>query len=153
MFANIGYVGFIGALTAYSQKQIAISQKVWIPKPANSSIHWTYVGTPWAFVLRDVAQFANTLDEAVNMLYNTKRTIMNMFGFGSGVSRSFEGIEYASNVLYTFTDKNYTYYSDAHPQLDGVFFWDRHPQPSSDPCLGNILKANWGSITAATLYR
>jgi len=32
-FANIGYLGLIGSITAFSSAQIAISEKVWIPKP------------------------------------------------------------------------------------------------------------------------
>lgn len=140
IFANIGYLGMIGTLTAFSKSQIAISQKVWIPNPANSSIHWSYIGQPWTFVLRDIAQTTNTLQEAVDLMFNTKRTIMNMFGIGSGQSKEFEGVEYASNLLYTFNDLNYTANSEAHPELYGVFYWDKHPQPSNDPCLGNILK-------------
>lgn len=66
-------------------------------------------------MLRDVAQFATTLQDAVDMLFNTKRTVMIMLGIGSGKSRSFEGIEYSANDLYTFSDTNYTYYSAAHP--------------------------------------
>jgi hypothetical protein len=45
---------------------------------------------------------------------------MLMLGVGSGASRSFEGVEYSANYLIPFTDKNYTYYSPEHPQLDGV---------------------------------
>ena len=30
--ANIGYAGFIGSLTAFSSKGIAISEKVWVSK-------------------------------------------------------------------------------------------------------------------------
>lgn len=37
--------------------------------------------------------------------------------------------------------------------MDGVFFWDKHTQPSNNPCLGNILQSQYGEISAATLYR
>lgn len=60
-------------------------------------------------------------------MFNANRTIMNMFGIGSGASKAFEGIEYASNLMYTFNDHNYTYNNEIHPQLDGVFYWDKHP--------------------------
>ena len=43
------------------------------------------------------------------------------FGFGSEKSKSFEGIEYSSNSLFIYDDKNYTYYNESHhPQMDGM---------------------------------
>jgi len=56
-------------------------------------------------------------------------------------------------MLSVFDDKNYTYYDEFHPQLNGVMFWDQHPQPSNDSCVGNILKQNHGKINGETLYR
>lgn len=74
-------------------------------------------------------------------------------GLGSKNDQSFRGILYGHNNLTNFDDKNYTYYSDVHPQMDGVFFWDKHPQPSKSPCMGQVLKANYGHLSSETLYR
>lgn len=49
--ANIGWVGFVGALTGMSQK-VALGEKVWLP-PKNS-VKMTRYGNPWTYVIRDV---------------------------------------------------------------------------------------------------
>lgn len=75
-------------------------------------------------------------------------------GWGSLPDNTFRGMNFASNFLYLYDDKNYTFYDDiSHPQLDGVFFYDKHVQPSDDYCMGDILKESHGQITAETLYR
>ena len=75
-------------------------------------------------------------------------------GFGSLPDNTFRGVDYATNVLIFYDDKNYTRYdSVAHPQLDGVFFYDRRVQPSTDTCVANILKSKHGFITPETLFR
>jgi hypothetical protein len=73
-------------------------------------------------------------------------------GFGSLPDNTFRGLDYAHNFVTFFDDSNYTHYSDSHPQLDGIFYYDKHVQPSNNVCLGNILKEKHGKITAETLY-
>ncbi len=46
-------------------------------------------------------------------------------GIGSDEDNAFRGVMYGSNTLRVFDDKNYTYYSDSHPQMDGVMYWDQ----------------------------
>lgn len=53
-FANIGYAGLVGSITAFSSNGIAISEKVWMP-PKSDPAKWTYSGKPWMYVLRDLA--------------------------------------------------------------------------------------------------
>lgn len=55
-FANIGYLGMIGVLSAMSKNGISVGEKVMIPNdPAAFPIYpsTTYLGKPWQFVLRD----------------------------------------------------------------------------------------------------
>lgn len=37
--------------------------------------------------------------------------------------------------------------------MNGIFYYDKFVQPSSNPCVGNILQSFHGEITAETLYR
>lgn len=74
-------------------------------------------------------------------------------GWGSLPDNTFRGMDYAANMLYYYDDKNYTHYTDVHPQLNGLFFYDKQVQPSGNPCMGNILKGAHGKITPETLYR
>jgi len=32
-----------------------------------------------------------------------------------------------------------TKYTAAHPKIKGVAFFDKHSQPSNDPCVGQLL--------------
>lgn len=57
---------------------------------------------------------------------SAKRTAAIHLGFGSAADKSFRGYEYAANYLADYDDKNYTRYSTAHPQLDGVMYFDKH---------------------------
>jgi len=50
------------------------------------------------------------------------RTMMIHLGWGSLPDKTFRGMDYAANMLYYYDDKNYTHYSDVHPQLNGVYF-------------------------------
>ena len=74
-------------------------------------------------------------------------------GLGSLPDKSFRGVTYSSNYIEFYNDQNYTHYSDAHPQLPGVFFQDKGIQPSNDFCLGSIAKENHGKITPETMFR
>ena len=157
-FANIGYLGLIGTLTSMSKIGISAGEKVMIPNDVPIypiPPETPYVGKPWMFVLRDTVQFSNNIIDVYNNLASSSRTAMIHGGWASAPENTFRGMNYAANWLCLYDDKNYTQYNPTtHPELSGVFFLDRHTQPSlSDTCLGSILKSQHGNITAETLYR
>jgi hypothetical protein len=54
VFANIGFAGFIGSITAINDQGMAFAEKVW--KPVNlPQYKATYVGKPWIYMFRDLA--------------------------------------------------------------------------------------------------
>jgi len=142
----------VGAITAFSSEGIAVSEKVWYPLK-NDTAKYTYFGKPWTYVLRDLVQFGHNLEDTIEALEDTKRTMKLHIGIGSESDNQFRGIEYASNKITVFDDTNYTYYTPSHPQLEGVMFWDKHVQPSGDSCVGEILQSSHKQITMETLYR
>ena len=156
-FANIGYMGSIGTLTAMSKIGISAGEKVMVindPKYYPEDPQITYFGKPWMFVLRDTVQFANNIADVEDMLLSAQRTMKIHGGWGSLPDNTFRGMNYAANYVEFFDDKNYTWYNNfSQPQLDGVFFLNKHVQPSDDPCMGNILREQHGQITAETMYR
>jgi hypothetical protein len=79
--------------------------------------------------------------------------MMIHLGFGSLPDKLFRGVDFASNFVTFYNDQNYTHYSDAHPQLNGVFYYDKYIQPSGHICLASILKSTHGKITPETMYR
>lgn len=96
MFANIGFAGLIGTLSAQSAAGIGIAEKVWIPKKSEGA-HYSYLGKPWAYVLRDLAQFETGIQGAINTLNKTHRTMRIHIGIGSAKDNSFRGVQYAHN--------------------------------------------------------
>ena len=144
-FANIGYLGFIGALTAMSKTGLTVGEKVWImnePQYYDVKPVTTYIGKPWMFVLRDTIQFSTNLADIESSLKQVSRTAMIHGGWGSLPDNSFRGMDYAANLLDLFDDKDYILYNNvSHPQMDGMFFLDKHTQPSDDPCTPNIIQS------------
>ena len=124
-FANFGYIGLIGTLSAYSEASVGLGEKVWITKEKGITSRF---GNPWTYVLRDVVQFAHSIDSALTMFTNARRTCSIHLGLGA-VDRSapgnatdnvgFRGIEYSEDELniYNWQDM---FVTRAHPQLSDV---------------------------------
>ena len=58
-FANVGFVGWIGALTGQSSQQMAISE-IGVSYPDASFGQESRIGVPFTFLLRDILQFDKT---------------------------------------------------------------------------------------------
>jgi len=155
-FANIGFIGMIGSLTAISKIGISVGEKVMYvidPTAYPEAPEITYYGKPWTFVLRDTVQFASNIYDVERLLQATNRTMKIHLGFGSLPDNTFRGVDYASNFVTFYDDKNYTHYTKSHNQIDGVFYYDKGIQPDGDVCLSGVLNLNHGKITPATLYQ
>lgn len=126
-FANIGFLGLTGILTGMAKNGVSIGEKVMYPTPGAYPVEptTTYVGKPWMFVLKDALQFATTQDDVYNQFKSTKRTAALHLGAASVKDNSFRIYDYAANMLMAIDDKNYTHYSNEHPQLDGIVFYDK----------------------------
>ncbi len=114
-FANIGYMGSIGTLTAISKIGISAGEKVMIVNdpdfyPQKPEI--TYFGQPWMFVLRDTVQFSNNLADVESRLLSASRTMKIHGGWGSLPDNTFRGMDYAANYVNFYDDKNYPYYNN-----------------------------------------
>ncbi|CAF4390366.1 unnamed protein product, partial [Adineta steineri] len=157
-FANFGYLGLIGSLSAYSEASIGLGEKVWITKEQDIT---TRFGNPWTYVLRDVVQFADSIDTALTMLVNAHRTCSIHLGLGSYERNAsvhsdetvgFRGIEYSAKEFNVFNWED-MYNTKNHPILKDVVYWDKHVQPSNNPCLGSLLVDHYGRINAPTIIR
>ena len=156
-FANIGYLGLIGSLTAISKIGISAGEKVMIinnPSAYPKDPQITYFGKPWMMVLRDGVQFANNMADVQRMLNEADRTMKIHGGWASLPDNLFRGMDYAANFVDFYDDHNYTHYNQVdHPELDGIFFLNKHVQPSDDRCMASIITEQYGRITAETIYR
>jgi hypothetical protein len=143
-FANIGFTGLIGVLTAMSKKGISAGEKVYYDIQGDGAKK-TYKGQPWMWVLRDTVQFSNNLADVEERLTNANRTMMIHNGWGSLPDNSFRGVDYAANFIKFYDDKTWIgEFNDAHPQMDGIFYYDKYCQPSYNRCVGEILQDHYG---------
>ncbi len=70
-WASLSWMGFVGALTGMSEVKLGISEKHGDPDFGGKD---SRIGNPFHFVLRDILQFDQTLDDATNRMVNTRRT-------------------------------------------------------------------------------
>nr|CAG4718850.1 unnamed protein product [Naegleria fowleri] len=140
-FANIGYCGLIGSITGYSNSSIGISEKVWLEHPEYNS----RIGKPWTFALRDTLQFAFDLDSALTELVNTARTCSIHVGVGDSKTGQFRGVEYSAKKLNIYNWMTQPTYPQ-HPALPNIVYWDKHPQPTHQYCLGALLQRYYGQL-------
>lgn len=157
-FANFGYAGLIGSLNAYNDVSVGLGQKVWITTEQDIT---SRLGNPWTYVLRDVVQFSDSIDTALTMMENTKRTCSIHLGLGqydrsraNGNSSlaDFVAIEYSAKEMNIFHWED-MYNTKNHPLLKDVVYWDPYIQPSNDPCLGSLLVEHYGRLDAPTIIR
>jgi exportin-7 len=157
-FANFGYIGLIGSLNAYSEASIGLGEKVWITKEQDITSRF---GNPWTYVLRDVVQFADSIDTALTMMINAQRTCSIHLGLGSYERNTstnsnpimgFRGIEYSAKEFNVFNWQD-MFNTRAHPQLKNVVYWDKHVQPSGNPCLGSLIVEAYGHLDPETIIR
>jgi hypothetical protein len=68
-FVNVGWAGFIGALTGINDRQISIGQI------GAETADMTYAGLPMTFLMRRVLEEADDLEEAVRLIREAPRTV------------------------------------------------------------------------------
>ncbi|HEY3321018.1 MAG TPA: C45 family peptidase [Planctomycetota bacterium] len=66
-WANVGYCGFVGTVTAMNAKGLAIGEM-------GGAGQGDWDGTPMTYLLRDIAESASNVDEAIEMFKKAKRT-------------------------------------------------------------------------------
>lgn len=64
-FANIGFMGWLGSITGISEKRLAISE-IGVSYPDATFGKESRIGNPFTFILRDVLQFDNSLDDSIH---------------------------------------------------------------------------------------
>lgn len=147
-FANIGYVGLVGTITGISEASISISEKVWLNYEKDPSSRF---GTPWNYVLRDVLQFADNMDSALEMISNAKRTCAIHVGVGDSNSGSLSWVKYAAHAFEVYDDTNQLDTPD-HPRMKNLVYVDKSSKQTSR-CYSSQLQEYYGKIGVASLIR
>jgi len=146
-FALLTFTGFIGALTGYSSSPVGICEKVWYSYTGTEN----RIGYPWHFLLRDILQYDQDINSALNRIVNAVRTCSIHVGLGDPVNK-FRVVEYGYDNITIYDDENYPVYP-AHPRMSNLLYVNKHVQPSNDPCLGQVLQEQYGAIDSNYLMQ
>jgi len=142
-YAQLSWAGFVGALTGVSSAPLGINEKVWLGYEGE----YARMGQPFTFVLRDILQFDSTNEDAVTRMRDAPRTCAIYAGVGNAAENKFEAAEYSYTKVVVWNETSQPNYAQ-HPRIKNIVYIDKHVQPSSDPCLPDLLKENYGHITA-----
>ncbi|KAM9961271.1 hypothetical protein ACTFIR_004109 [Dictyostelium discoideum] len=149
-FATLSWAGFLGTLTGYSQ-HVGICEKYWFGYNGTSSRE----GIPFHFLLREIIQFDESIDEALNRIINADRTCSVFMGLGSNQTNTFKAVEYSYEYVRVFDDQtpfpSYVPTPSAHPVIQDVVYIDKFVQPSNHQCLASVLQKSLGSIDVTSL--
>jgi len=146
-FSILTFAGFIGAITGFSSSPVGVCEKVWLSYKGEEN----RFGYPWHFLLRDILQFDNDINDALNRISNARRTCSIHVGLGDPVNK-FRVVEYGYENVTIYNDINYPEYP-GHPKMPNLIYVNKHVQPSSDPCLGNLLQEQYGAIDSNYLMQ
>jgi len=139
VFANVGWAGWIASITGMSSSPLAISEKV-----GDKFGRASRVGIPFHYLLRDILQFDNTLDDAINRMINAERTCAVYLGVGDGNLGQFRLFEYTRESLQVFDDQN----SPFTPHFKNVVY-----RGIAQDCLVERIQTLYGNITAENIVR
>lgn len=112
-FVNVTYSGFIGSVTGMNAAHVSVGEM-----GGGGRGHWG--GTPMAFLVRRVLEEAKTLDEAVAIFRDSKRTCEYYYVVADGDDNSAVGLAAHWNTFEVVKP------GEAHPRL---------PEPTADTVL------------------
>ena len=144
-FASVSFPGMVGGVTGFS-KYIGQCEKV-DDVTGGKRPRGTYHGQAVSMVIRDVLQFAETKEKAVEMTQAAKRTWSVWLGFGDHASQQFEAVLYDEEQALALNDSTLPALTGESYQRD-VAYIDKHPQPSTTDEMANLVKKFYGNMTA-----
>lgn len=112
-FANVTYAGFIGSVTGMNAEHVSVGEM-----GGRGLGHWD--GTPMAFLVRRVLEEARSLDEAVAVFRDSKRTCEYYYVVADGNDNQAVGLAAHWNAFEIVKP------GEAHPRL---------PEPTEDTVL------------------
>ena len=122
---NIGFMGWGGVISGINEHRLAVSE-IGVYFSDETWGKESRFGDPFTFVLRDILQFDQTLNQSITRLQKTKRTCNLLLGVGDGKleTDSFRGFQYSHSVCNVFDDKNLQPANDTwHPKISNVVYW------------------------------
>ncbi len=104
-------------------------------------------------MFRDILNFDSNIDEALSRIASSHRTCAIHLGIGAARdSDPFRIVDYSVNDVHIHNDANFPEYG-MHVRKEGILYYDKTLQPSSDPCLPSLVEAFYGVLTPDVIIR
>ncbi len=144
-FANITWSGVVGCISGISSERLAISEIGDDYDQGND----TFAGMPFMFLLRDVLQFDNSLDEAIARIKSTPRTTSLLYGIGDGELGELRGFQTSHTLCNVFDANNLEPVTKTHQRIKDIVYWGMSwDVPAYDGPLHDKLVEHYGHINA-----
>lgn len=148
-FVSVGFPGLVGAITGISEKGVGISEKVFMVSRSHKDMQYgRYDGVPDVFALRHILEHSASRVEAESYLQSIMRTFAIFIGIGDYETQKFDLVTYKRQAATVYTDETITDVT-SQPSIEDVCYVDRHPQPSTDTSLPQVLSDLHGDLSAA----
>ncbi len=112
-FLNVSYAGFIGTVTGMNLQKIAIGE-------IGGLGYGSWNGIPMAFLLREILQYASSIDDVKSILQNSPRTCEYYYVFSDGKTNKSIGV-YATAAQLQFIAPGESYSLLAPSKLPGNY--------------------------------
>ena len=147
-FITVGFPGFMGALSGINEHLVAISE-IGVSYPDPSFGHESRLGVPFIFVLREILQYESTIESALTLLQDKRRTCDLILGVGDGNSNEVRGVQYSYSVCNAISDTNFIPVNASWhaPIPDAVYFGMDWICPTFNKVLGDEIRKYYGKIT------
>lgn len=149
-WASQGFVGWIGALTGMSEKQMGISE-IGVSYPDASFGKMSREGVPFTYLLRDILQFDNSYEDSIHRMETAKRTCDLILGVGDGKANAstFRAFEYSASVCNVFDDTNMMPYNQTwHPRIKNTVYYGMDWLcPNYSEVLAQRIQKYYGTVT------
>ncbi len=144
-FANIGWAGIVGAVSGISSARIALSEIGDDYDEKND----TFDGMPFVYMLRDILQFDESLDAAIERVRRTPRTSSLMYGIGDGEYGQVRALQTSRTLCNVYNPDNLEPLLPTHPRIPDIVYWGMSWNvPQFDKPLHDKLKEHYGKINA-----
>lgn len=176
---TLTWAGLLGAITGWSSSGLAISEKVWLGPssgPGSWTGGWSPYGYPFNYLLQDILRWDLDSDAALSRIASANRTCSIWIGLGEGevqgvqqtvpapvqprlsslpvatgaAPASFRLVAYSNELVNVFNPRNFPAYPN-HDLFPGLVFVNKHVQPSSDPCMNDVMHWLYGNLTGISM--
>lgn len=152
-FVTLGFTAWVGALSGMSSKQMGISE-IGVSYPDATFGAESRVGVPFTFLLRDVLQFDQSLEDSRNRITKSRRTCDLILGVGDGAGNDFRGVQYSHSVANFYRWDDMKPEAKWHPRIQDIVYYGMDWLcPGYDRVLARQLKSLHGNLTAELALR